>query len=166
MGVEYLRRLETYLSDDSSSIDYVSMQEWTGGNYPPSGAFIRSYYQEAEQLPCTPYGISNFEQYEREIQGVTTALLIAIDWTFQVLKNYVLPDAKACFTMCTETSEINALGIVASTACSQIPHLLQELVQNWPMLCWVLYIYTDTWPHSYNFWKFIFGMLVIGRLGC
>jgi hypothetical protein len=29
----------------------------------------------------------------------------------------------------------------------------------------VLYIYTDTWPHSCDFWKFIFGMLVIGRLG-
>jgi hypothetical protein len=104
MGVEYLRRLETYLLDDSSSTDYVSMQEWTGGNYPPSGASIRSYYQEAERLPSTPYGISNFERYEREIQGVTTVLLIAIDWMFQVLKNYVLPNAKACFTMCTDQS--------------------------------------------------------------
>jgi hypothetical protein len=163
MGVEYQRKLETYLSD-SPTTAYVAVEDWIGGNYPPSGHSIRACYERAELSQLTPYGISNVERYEREIQSVRVAVLIAIDWTFQVVKNYILPGAKACFTMCTETGEIAALGIVESTASSQISHMLQQLVQNRPEFRPKV-IYTDTWPNGEKFWKNIFGFLILGRLG-
>jgi hypothetical protein len=164
MGVEYQRKVETYLSD-SPTTDYVALEDWIGGSYPPSGHSIRACYeQEAEQSQLTSYGFSNVERYEREIQSVTVAVLIAIDWTFQVVKNYILPGAKACFTMCTETGEIAALGIVESTAVSQISHMLQQLVEKRSTFRPKV-IYTDTWPNGETFWRNIFGSHIIGRLG-
>jgi hypothetical protein len=89
---------------------------------------------------------------------VTTSAVVAIDWTFQIIKNYILGGgAHACFTMCTKTGKIAALGIVKSTAVSLVSHMLQEIIDKRPTFRpWI--IYTDTWTH-------IFGLLLIGRLG-
>jgi hypothetical protein len=164
MGLGYLRKVENYLSESPTS-SYVTIDEWTNSNYPPSGQSIRKYYQDAERSPHTPYNISNFDRYEREIQSVTTDSVIAIDWTFQICKNYTLgAGAKACFTMCTETGEIAALGIVNSTACSQVSHMLQEIIAKRPTFRPRI-IYTDTWPNSREFWTNVFGLLLVGRLG-
>jgi hypothetical protein len=66
--------------------------------------------------------------------------------------------------MCTQTGEIAALGIVKSTAVSQVSHMLQAIIDKRPTFRpWI--IYTDTWPCSGEFWMNIFGLLLIGRLG-
>ena len=154
MGLQYLRKVETYLSESPTS-SYVTFEEWTNRSYPPSGQSIRKYYQDAERSCLAPYGVSNFDRYEREIQGVTTSSVVAIDWTFQIIKNYILGGASACFTMCTETGEIAALGIVKSTAVSQVSHMLQEIIAVRPTFRPQI-IYTDTWPSSREFWTNIF----------
>lgn len=162
-GLQYSRHLESYLSQ-SPTEKFPTYTEWTGQNYPPSGSSIQSHYLAAEESDCTPYSISNLNRYRRELQSVSTSKAVAINWTFQVTKNYLLPGSKACFTMCTETGEIACLAIVDSTKTSQISHLLQMLVQKRPNFR-PKWIYTDTWPHSIKFWENIFGQRVVGRLG-
>ena len=88
-AMKYTRSLEYYLSTNPTK-RFPSYSEWTKA-YPPSGQAIREYYVLAEQSPNQPYGYSNVERYNRELQGVKTAGAIAIDWTFQVTKNYLLP---------------------------------------------------------------------------
>jgi len=162
-GIAYELKVESYLSL-SPSKSYITYSEFTGNNFPPSGQSIRQLYTFAEQSLNTPYGYNNFERYTREIQAVRTNGAVAIDWTFQVCKNYILPGAKACFTMCTETGEVAALALVENTSVSQVAHLLQELVTKRtdfrPKT-----LYSDTWPHNLTFWKNIFGFCLVGRLG-
>jgi hypothetical protein len=169
IGLEFERKVQTYLSKapSTSARDFeVTLEEWIG-KYPPSGDSIRKYYETAEYSPFTPYGISNFHRYERELQSVGrdgVDRTVVIDWTFAVLKNYVLDGAKACFTMKIGTGETAALAIVSSTSVSQIAHLLQEIILKRPNFR-PDYIYTDTWPSSERFWKNTFGWLLLGRLG-
>lgn len=111
----------------------------------------------------TPTGISNYDRYIREIQGVECRNdIIAIDWTFAVSKTYRLPGAAAAFTMNTGTGEIAALGLVENTAVDQIAHLVEQVKRRQHFDPSV--IYTDTWPKSENFWHTIFGAIT-GRLG-
>ena len=83
------------------------------------------------------------ERYTRELQSVKCASMIAIDWTFQVIKNYRLPGAKASFTINTDTGEIAALGIVESTKTSQVSHLVRQALNR--LTCVPRGLGTDMW---------------------
>jgi hypothetical protein len=89
-------------------------------------------------------------------------LLFAIDWTFQVIKSFVLPGAKVSFTMNTETGEIATMAIVESTSVDQIAHAVEQ-VHRRPNFS-PKAIFTDTWPANKSFWTGIFGEIV-GVLG-
>jgi hypothetical protein len=80
---------------------------------------------------------SNFDRYEREMQSVNVSEKdkLAFDWTFQTVKNFDLPGAKAVFTGNKgSTKEIITLTVVPTTAASQISHLLLQIREISPCL--------------------------------
>jgi hypothetical protein len=96
--------------------------------------------------------------------GVCGAVMIALDWTFQVLKNIRVPGLKACFTMNTDTGEIAAAAYVSNTSVSQINHLVNQLLAHRPKF-WPKVVYTNTWPHNQKNWEKMLGLAIMGRLG-
>ena len=165
----FTRKVTSFLSmlSGPSSTSYPTFSKWNAGIYPPSAASIRSLYEEAEHSYLTPYGYSNVERYTCEIQGVEVGKSdrVAFDHTFQTLKNYKLPGAKAIFTGNKgSTKEITTLAIVPSTSIKEVSHLLQQMVQNRrhfePGT-----VYTDTCPHNKSFWKALLGEATEARLG-
>jgi hypothetical protein len=57
-------------------------------------------FNDAENSTLTACGFSNFDRYESEMQSVNVSEneKVAFGWTFQRIKNYNLPGAKAVFT--------------------------------------------------------------------
>jgi hypothetical protein len=158
MGVLYTRKVDTYICR-SPTRGFVSYEAFTGGVTPPTPASIRQCFEEAEHSTLTPYGFSNFDRYEREMQStiVDENEKCAFDHTFQTIKNYILPGAKAVFTGNKgSTNEIITLAIVPSTSVRDVSHLLlqsREMRKEFKPAV----IYTDTCPHNETFWKDIFG---------
>ena len=99
LNLQYTRKVETYFSK-KPSIPFLSINVFTGGIFPPTGDSIRQYFLASEKSPLTPYGYSNWERYKREMQSVNLEKddMAALDWTFQTVKNYKMPGAKAVFT--------------------------------------------------------------------
>jgi hypothetical protein len=161
-GRFYLRKLQSYLSLRPTK-NYLLFYA-TIGSYAPSGADIRFLYQQAERSEDTLTQVSNVDRYRRELQSVTTSKASAIDWTFEVVKNYKLPGAKALFTMNTESKEIANLAIVRDTKAEQIAHAVEQQVRRRENFRPIL-LYTDTWPHNEYFWKMLLGEYLEGRLG-
>ena len=121
LGVAYTRKIKTYLSRPQTR-RFLSYDEFTGGVAPPAPASIRASFQDAENSTLTPYGFSNFDRYEREMQSVQVSDddKVAFDWTFQTIKNYNLPGANAVFTGNKgSTKEIITLAVVPTTAANQ-----------------------------------------------
>jgi hypothetical protein len=92
------------------------------------------------------------------------------DWTFQVVKNYILPGAKAMmFTMNKgSTKKIVHLGMVRSTAASQISHLVTKAKEKQTMFSSKA-LYSDITPHHLPFWMSVFGpriMVLLGLFHC
>lgn len=162
-ALQFERKILSYISL-GHEMSYVDYETWTGCNFPPSGQLLREYYAKAEQSTNWSYGYSNYHRYNLELQAVTTAGAITLDWTFQVVKTYILKGAKACFTMANDKGEIANIALVQSTAVSQVSHLLANMVNKRkgfrPKL-----LYADTWPNNNVFWHNIFGEHTIGRLG-
>jgi hypothetical protein len=166
MGNAYEQKLSTYLSQQPTE-NFVSFNEFVKGSYPPSGRTLRDLFVESQHSKLTLYGYSSYERYEREIQSVEVdeQELVAIDWTFQVVKNYSLPGAKAMFTMNKgSTKEIVHLGIVRSTAVSQISHLVIKAKEKRRMFS-PKALYSDITPHNVHFWCSIFGQRIVVLLG-
>jgi hypothetical protein len=158
LGVAYTRKVDTYICR-SPKRGFVSYDAFTGGVTPPAAASIRACFEEAEYSTLTPYGFSNFDRYEREMQSVIVSEedKVAMDWTHQALKNFNLPGAKAIFTGNKgSTKEMFTLGIVPTTAASQISHLLLQIREMRKEFKPAV-VYTDTCPHNEAFWKRIFG---------
>jgi hypothetical protein len=89
---------------------------------------------------------------------------VAFDWTFQTIKNYNLPGAKAIFTGNKgSTKEIITLAIVPTTAASQILHLLLQSREKRKYFTPTV-LYTDTCPHNEAFWKDLFGNYLQNKL--
>jgi hypothetical protein len=91
--------------------------------------------------------------------------MIAFDWTFAALKNYLLTGSKAIFTgMKGSTREWIHAQIVKSTGAGQMSNLLIEsklkMEENDPAV-----LYTDTCPHNAPFYKKIYGSNLLTRLG-
>jgi hypothetical protein len=91
--------------------------------------------------------------------------VIAFDWTFTPLKNYLLTGSKAIFTAMKGRTRgwING-QIVQSTGADQVSHLLIEsklkMDENDPAV-----LYTDTCPHNAPFYKKIYGANLLTWLG-
>jgi hypothetical protein len=154
-GKLYQRRLENYYSLSAAKA-YVSFHEFIG-TYPPSGAMIRFLYEQAERSNDTSTGISNFDRYTREIQGIgEEGGALGLDWTFAVCKNFNVVGAKAMFTMQNSNAEIVNLALVPSTKAEEVAHLNEQAVRRRKNLR-PKYIFTDMRPHNNSFWKMIFG---------
>ena len=175
LGLQYSRKVETYLSQCSTDnapplpalSNPPSFHNFTREFSPPSSEAIRTTFKSACFSPHTPYGYSQFERNVREIQNVRVGAsdAIAIDWTFQVVKNYSnLPGAKAMFTANVgRTKEVFALALVSSTSVSQVSHMLVKILQREHFKPSVLY--HDTCPHNKDFWTRLFGANLEVRLG-
>jgi hypothetical protein len=173
LGLEYSRKVETYLSQfpksaaQSPALSPPSFEDFSRGFSPPSAASIRTLYSYAYYSPLTPYGYSQYDRNVQEIQNVKIgpADAIALDWTFQVIKNYNLPGAKAMFTANVgRTNEVFALALVSTTSVSQVSHMLREILEKRadfnPSV-----LYHDTCPHNQDFWRMMFGANLEVRLG-
>ena len=169
IGQQYTDKLETYLCPTRQSTKpFPPMVEFTNGFYPPSASSLRATFLEAERSPCNPYGYSYKERYSRELQSVMVedGENIAIDWTFQTIKNYKnLPNAKAVFTgNKASTREIFTLAIVPSTAHKDIAHCMMEAKKKREKFNPAI-LYTDTCPSGLPFWRTILGAGLVMRLG-
>jgi hypothetical protein len=117
--------------------------------------------------PLNRYGYSHASRYKQELQSVPIPKgeLIAFDWTFAHVVNYILAGSKAMFTgMKGSTREWICGQIVESTGVDQVSHLLIEskqiMEENDPSV-----LYTDTCPHNTPFCKRIYGANLVTRLG-
>jgi len=166
LGKEYTSKAATYLSQ-SPKQDFLTNNQFISGVFPPSGKTLRELYKQAQQSPLTHYGYSHLERYERELQSVEVREneLVAIDWTFAVVKNFNLPGAKAMFTMNKgSTKEIVTMAIVNSTSVSQISHLLTQSIKRRTYFQ-PRALYSDTTPHNKAFWGLLFGQQLTVLLG-
>jgi hypothetical protein len=174
LGLKYERKIDSYLSQLKRIAPQTrpgqppSYEDFSRGFSPPDPATIRNLYKAGYYSNLTPYGYSNFDRNVREIQNVEIRKgdSIAIDWTFQVVKNYNLPGAKAMFTANVgRTKEVFALALVANTSVSQVSHMLVEIIQKRGSNFEPSVLYHDTCPHNQDFWRSLFGANLIVRLG-
>lgn len=166
LGLQYTRKVDSYLSLKPAQ-DYVSFLEFRRGISPPNYKAIGFYFTQACYSSLTPYGYSQVDRITREMQNVqvSNSDMIACDWTFQAIKNFNLPGAKAIFTANVgKTNEIFTLAIVASTAISQVSHMLVEILQKRENFNPKV-LYHDTCPNNQDFFKALFGANIDIRLG-
>jgi hypothetical protein len=133
LGLKYERKIASYLSNFARispvtrPVEPPSFEDFSRGFVPPDSACIRNLYKAGYYSKLTPDGHSNFDRNVREIQNmeIQKGDTIAIDWTFQVVKNCNLPGAKAMFTANVgRTKEVFALALVVNTSVSQVSHML------------------------------------------
>jgi hypothetical protein len=168
MGIQYTRSAETYIARGSKA-NFISAAEYHGQIFPPTDKGIRDAYLHSEYSELKPYGHSNFERYEREMQSVEISKdeMCAFDWTFAVVGNYAnLPGAKCCFTMNKgSTGEMADVKIVASTSVSQVSHAMIQRKMRAKDAFDPGVVYHDTCPHLQTFLKGIFGQSLEAKLG-
>lgn len=166
MGLSFERKVHTYLSQ-LPKLPFLSIKDFLGDISPPTDSAIRQYFLNSELCPLKPYGYSNFKRFECELQSVTVTKndKIAIDHTFQSVKNYKLPGAKAIFTANKgSTKEIVTLAIVPSTKAQDFSHsMIQSCLKRETFEPGI--VYSDTCPSNNDVWKEIFGEDVETRLG-
>jgi hypothetical protein len=166
MGVQYTRSCDTYFSRKCGP-QFLSKMDFTGKIRPPSSTNIRKYFSSAKSSPLNRYGYPHASCYKRELQSVPIPKgeMIAFNWTFSPVANYILAGSKAMFTgMKGLTREWICGQIVESTGVNQVSHLLieskQKMEENDPSI-----LYTDTCPHNTPFYKRIYGANLVTRLG-
>jgi hypothetical protein len=137
---------------------FVSYDVFTGGVTPPALASIRWSFNDGENITVTPHGFLNSYHYKREMQSINGSEneKVAFDWTFQTIKNYNLPGAKAVFIGNKgSTKEIITLALLLTTAASQISHMLLRSKEECKYFDPAV-LYMDTCPQNEEFWKDIF----------
>jgi len=166
-GKRYTDKCSSYLCQEVVE-SFCDFDDFIGSTRPPNGQSLRALYEEAEYSLLTPYGYSQVERYQRELQQVEVGEsdIVAFDHTFAALKCYSdLPGAKAIFTgMKGSTQEVVSLGIVPSTSLADAAHLLQQSKLR-RTLFRPSVVYTDTCPHGQEFWQTLFGHQVETKLG-
>ena len=160
MNIQYTRKLGAYLSIPNLKDEpkgYVAFSDWCEGLNPPSAKAIRQYSQDGFYCNFTNYSYSDNERCIREIQNVSLedGETVAVDHTFQTVKNYNLPGAKTHFTANTgRTKEILGLALVEGTAAdAQVSHFLVQLMKKKKPAV----LYHDTCPNNSVFWTRLFG---------
>ena len=164
--LHYTNKIETYLSQEPNK-DFISETSFIADVFPPSGKTLRSLFLEAQKTPLTSYGYSHSQRHKRELQSVDIPLgdIVAVDWTFQVLKNYKgLQGKYAMFTMNKgSTKEMVLSLIVPSTAVKEVSHALQQMAES--RACEPSALYSDITPSNHIFWKTILKSCVEIKLG-
>ena len=131
---EYERRLLDYYSISKSTGrlhgPYVSLFEYCGKFYAPSGEQLYNMYHSAERSNLTYTGVSEYDRHRREMIGIGCDGLTAIDWTFSVCKNYNLREkgAATCFTMNNDSGQVAGAFLVKSTKVCEIAHGVRQSV--------------------------------------
>jgi hypothetical protein len=120
--------------------------------YPPLGQTIRDVYDDACNNSNNHWLLSDHDRHEREIQGVSCALTITQDHTFDVLKNYQHEKlgAMALCDCATETGKIASAVLVPSTMTKHFLHAAQSLAARKNFKPKVMY--SDTWPAKSDYW--------------
>lgn len=170
LNQEYVRRVESYFSQckflkTKNTKPYVKHSEWIC-TYVPNAEKLREVYELAQRSNLTSSGVSEYDRYTREIQGVGSKVAFAQDHTVEVTKNYLKScgaSAKACWTCCSETGEVASAVLVLDTKASQYAHAAEQVARRINFRPKVMY--ADTWPNLEAFWKMILGPNVTGRLG-
>ncbi len=173
LGLQYQWKLETFESQfpkdspPAPAFKPPSYHDFVRGLSTPNPAAIRALYSSGYYSALTPYGYSQYNRNVREIQNVNIGPddAFALDWTFQVIKNYNLPGAKAMFTANVgRTNEVFALALVSSTSVSQVSHMLVNILEKRENFKPSV-LYHDTCPHNQDFWRMLFGSNLEVRLG-
>jgi hypothetical protein len=154
MNAKYVTQIETYQSKNPTQ-DPISLSDYRNDFYPPSDVTVRALFKEGAKSNLTAYGYINKARSKREMQSVSVenGETVAFDWTFQTIKNWILPEAKAVFTGITGRSkQIISLAIVPSTKTSDVAHLLTQSRQKRTSFGPSV-IYTDTCPNKMDFYK-------------
>jgi hypothetical protein len=132
----------------------------------PPGLHLLQIFADTSVLPSLAL-LTDMGTHKRELQSVPIPKgeLIAFDWTFAPVANYILAGSNAMFTgMKGSTREWICGQIVESTGVDQVSHLLieskQKMEENNPSV-----LYTDTCPHNTPFYKRIYGANLVTRLG-
>lgn len=98
--------------------------------------------------------------------GKGNAITMAIDWTFQVVKNCNLPGTKAMFAAnVRRTKDVFALAFVNNASVSQVSLMLVKMLQKRGTNFELLVSHHDTFPHNQAFWKMLFGANLVVCLG-
>jgi len=166
---EYERRLLDYyvIAKSTGRLcgPYVSLYEFSGKFYAPSGEQLYNMYHSAERSNLTFTGVSEFDRHRREMIGIGCDGLTAIDWTFSVCKNYNLREkgAATCFTMNNDAGQVAAAFLVQSTKVCEIAHGVHQVSCRPTFKPKV--VATDTWPAKKEFWLSIFATATTGMLG-
>jgi hypothetical protein len=174
LGLKHERKIASYLSQFARispvtrPVKPPSFEDFSRRFVPPDSASIRNLHEAGYYSKLTPQGYSNFDRNVREMQNVEIQKgdTIAIDWTFQVVKNCNLPGAKAMFTANVgRTKEVFALALVANTSVSQVSHMLVEIIQKRGTNFKLSVLCHDTCPYNQDFWRRLFGINIVVRLG-
>jgi hypothetical protein len=142
------------------------LQEWLGTFGLSGQTFFRDLYDEAAASNLTSTGMSDHERREREMQSVGCKFSTSSDHTFEALKNWIkkhIQNAAALFTMNTETGEVAVAVIVPTAKAKDRAHAAEQFARR-KNVCPKVH-YSDTWPASERFWKTIFGVALVCRLG-
>jgi hypothetical protein len=128
LGLKHERKIVSYLSQfarispATRPVEPPSFEDFSRRFVSPDSAGIRNLYEAGHCSKLTSHGYSNFDRNVREMQNVEIQKgdTIAIDWTFQAVKNCNSPGAKAMFIANVgRTKEVFALALVANTSVSQ-----------------------------------------------
>jgi hypothetical protein len=147
---------------------YPSFLEFCGGKLAlPGPDRLLEEMEAAFRSTLVPYGISDYDRCNREIQSVECHVALTTDHHFAAMANYNKRTLQAgpngCFwTTMTETGEVPCIAMVPSTATSDIAHAAQQLSQRrnfQPLGLW-----QDTYPNKFGFWKLLWPG-ILGHLG-
>ena len=163
----YLDRIEDYLSRPNIGGSYPDLQQVVR-TYAPSDQDCRDLYLRAQDSTLNPEGMAANDRNERIIQATTIDELLAIDHTFETLKNYRLEGGKAIFTVLNEKAQICSLVIVPTQKLCEIDHMLNKMLKRKGMDFndgKPRGLYTDTWPNNKEYWEKRLGPDTEGALG-
>lgn len=163
----FLAMADDYYSRPNIGGDYPSIQEVVR-SYPPNDQACRDLFNAAERSTLNPEGMAAKDRYERTVQSASIHELLAIDHTYETLKNYRLEDGKAIFTVLNEKGQICSLVIVASEKLEEVDHMLKMMLKRKEMNFndgKKRGLYTDTWPNKKEYWEKLFGPNITGVLG-
>lgn len=163
----YVDKCEDYFSRPKIGGDYPLLDDVIR-TYPPSDQDCRDLYLSAQESTLNPEQMSANDRHERIMQSTRIEELMAIDWTFETLKNYRLVGAKAIFTILNEKGQICSFVIVPTEKLAEVDHMLIAMSSRRGINFHdgkPRGLYTDTWPNSKTYWDKRLGPATRGTLG-
>jgi hypothetical protein len=163
LHTRFERYIDSYLSRPGGKLkDPVKEDEYIRGFRLPSVANIQDYYNRGLKSPVNQYAYSYEERHIRELQQVSTGPegAIAVDHTFEIMKNFMGYSTLALFTvLCSPTKEIALVLIVSSTAIDQVSHGLIQMSKRKDFKPGA--VSYDTAPANEGVFQRIFGAVIV-----